>query len=120
MTINNKNLGKIIKQQRVMAELSLQQLSAMSGVSLSHLGRIERGQRHPSASVLRKIAKALGLDEVELFFWAGYLSPQPSGSGRQLDPYVAAVLAREPVEVQRAVIGLLSTLKSVAKSVIKE
>jgi len=96
----------------------------MSGVSPSHLGRIERGERFPSASILRKIARPLGFEEDELFTLAGYLSPQPSGvdesrvvySGGQLDPYVGKMLAQEPVEVQRAVIGILSILKSIARS----
>ena len=104
--------------------LTLRELADLSGVSASHLGRIERGDRFPSASVLRRIAKPLAFEEDELFTLAGYLSPQPSGiaedrpaySGWQLDPYVAKVLAEEPVEVQRAVLGLLAMLKSIAKS----
>jgi len=59
---------------------------------------------------------------------AGFLSPQtpsvadernPSYSARQLDPYVAKILAEEPIEVQRAVIGILSILKSVARGITK-
>jgi len=125
---NQENLGKIVRQQRVTMPLTLQQLAAMSGVSASHLGRIEKGQRFPSASILRKIARPLGFDEDELFTLAGYLSPQPPSiaeknlgySSRRLDPYVARVLAEEPVEVQRAVLGILTILKSLAKSMAKE
>ena len=124
----NDSLGKIIKQQRMTLPLTLQQLAAMSGVSSSHLGRIERGERFPSASILRKIAQPLGFEENELFTLAGYLSPQSSGiaesrreySGRQLVPYVAQTLAQEPAEVQRAVIGILTILKSIARSMTKE
>jgi len=43
----------------------------------------------------------------------------PYGSDR-LDPYVARVLAQEPVEIQRAVIGILTILKSIAKGAEKE
>jgi transcriptional regulator with XRE-family HTH domain len=64
---NSKDLARILRQQRVMRELTLQQLGEMSGVSSSHLGRIERGERFPSAHILRKIAKPLGLAEGELF-----------------------------------------------------
>ena len=125
---NQGNLGKILRQQRVTLPLTLQQLSAMSMVSASHLGRIEKGQRFPSAPILRKIAKPLGFDEDELFTLAGYLSPQspsiaeknPEYSGGRLDPSVARILAREPVEVQHAVLGILTILKSIAKSVAKE
>jgi transcriptional regulator with XRE-family HTH domain len=113
------NLNTIIKRQRVMVPLTLRELAAKSGVSASHLGRIERGERFPSANILRKIAKPLGFDEDELFMLAGYLSagaPMRVESQEGLDPYVAKMLARESVETQRAVIGILSILKSLAQS----
>ena len=124
MGSNDISLGKLIKQQRVSLPLTLQELAAMSGVSSSHLGRIENGERFPSAHILRKIARPLSFDEDELFTLAGYLSPQPPGiaeenlgySSGRLDPYVARVLGQETVEVQRAVIGLLTILKSIARS----
>jgi len=124
MSTMNNNLGKIIKQQRVAAELTLKELSAISSTSSSYLGRVERGERFPSAHVLRKIAKPLGFEEGELFSLAGYLSPQPPSmaeanpdySSGRLDPYVAKMLAQEPVDVQRAVIGILNILKSIARS----
>jgi transcriptional regulator with XRE-family HTH domain len=126
--IGKNDLGKIIKQQRITIPLTLQELAAKSGVSSSHLGRIERGERFPSAHILQKIAAPLGFEEDELFTLAGYLSPQPhriaeedpSYSGGRLDSYVARVLAQEPVDVQRAVIGILTILKSLAKSIVKE
>ncbi len=120
---NRNNLGQIIKQQRVTIPLTLQELGAKAGVSPSHLGRIENGGRFPSARILRKIAKPLGFDEDELFALAGYLSPKSPSvdephqeySGRGLDPYVARVLAQEPVPMQRAIIGILAILKSMSK-----
>ena len=121
MTSDNRNdLARILRQQRVMRDLTLKQLSEMSGVSSSHLGRIERGERFPSAHILRKIAKPLGLAEGELFSIAGYLPTQPVigadiPSGRRLDPYVAAVLSQEPVETQRAVVTILTVFKSMAR-----
>jgi transcriptional regulator with XRE-family HTH domain len=122
------DLGEAIRRQRVTIPLTLQELATMSGVSPSHLGRIERGERYPSARVLRRIAKPLGLDEDELFTLAGYLSPHPSGvaeatpgySGNKVDPYVADVLAREPAEVQRALIAILTILKNIARGMGKE
>jgi len=128
MEANTHNLGRILKQQRVTIPLTLQELASTSGVSSSHLGRIERGERFPSARILRKIAKPLGFDEDELFTLAGFLSPQTqsvaeegrgSYQGRQLDPYVARMLSEEPVEIQRAVMGILNTLKLVAKGMNK-
>ena len=103
-----------------MIPLTLQELARASGVSASHLGRIERGERFPSARILRKIAQPLGTSESELLTLAGYLSPQPATEAEtpsvgQLDPYVAAVLSQEPMEVQRAVVTILSVLKSMAR-----
>ena len=122
------HIGGIVKQQRIRIPLTLQELSAKAGVSASHLGRIERGERFPSAHILRKIAEPLGFEENELFTLAGYLSSQssmvaertPSYSGSHLDPYVARVLSQEPLEVQRSVIGILTMLRSIAKSMEKE
>ncbi|OGO18439.1 MAG: transcriptional regulator [Chloroflexi bacterium RBG_16_50_11] len=128
MVFENNDLGRILKQQRISIPLTLQELAAASGVSSSHLGRIERGERFPSARILRKIAKPLGFNEDELFTLAGFLTPQNSGvaeesdtryAGRHLDPYVARMLAEEPPEIQRAVIGILSLLKSVARGISK-
>jgi len=117
------NIGKVIKQQRVMIPMTLRQLSDKSGVSLSHLGRIERGERFPSAHILHKIAQPLGFQEEALLIDAGYLST-PSASERNshsqdilggLDPYVARVLSQEPVKLQRTVVAILTILKSIAQ-----
>ncbi len=121
---NGKNLGGILKQRRVMIPLTLLKLATISGTSSSHLGRVERGERFPSAVILRKIAKPLCFEEGDLFSLAGYLSYRLAGIeernadyiGGQLDPYVSKMLSQEPVEVQRTVIGILSILKSIAKA----
>jgi transcriptional regulator with XRE-family HTH domain len=122
-------IGEIIKQKRILIPLTLNELSSNSGVSQSHIGRIERGERFPSARVLRKIAKPLGFEEEELFMLAGFLSttssdPKKSKNGKYghfaLDPLVANFLAQEPPEVQRAVIGILSLLKIIAQATKNE
>ncbi len=129
MERNDNNLGRILKQQRIAIPLTLQELATTSRVSSSHLGRIERGERFPSAHILRRIAKPMGFDEDELFTLAGFLSPQTPGvaevrgsgyGSRHLDPYVAKLLGEESVEVQRSVIGILTLLKSIARGMTKE
>jgi transcriptional regulator with XRE-family HTH domain len=124
MTTNNsrQSLGGILKQQRHASNLTLYELSAASGVSPSHLGRIEKGDRFPSASVLQRIAGPLGFSEGELFTLAGYLTSTTNldsekstpGVKSGLDPYVARLLAQEPVEIQKSVVGILTILKSIA------
>ena len=108
--------------------LTLLELAAKSDVSTSHLGRIERGERFPSARVLRKIARPLGFREDELFTLADFLSPAPTDNAEensvyiasQLDPYVARVLGQEPVKVQQAVIKIFTLFKDIAKSMSKD
>jgi transcriptional regulator with XRE-family HTH domain len=118
---SRQNLGKILRQQRQAANLTLYDLSAASGVSPSHLGRIEKGDRYPSAGVLQRIAKPLGFSEGQLFTLAGYLTTDQNNKSDDslqiktgLDPYVARLLAQEPVEVQKSVIGILSIMKNIA------
>jgi transcriptional regulator with XRE-family HTH domain len=120
-----RELGRVVRQKRVTLPLTLQELSAKTGISPSHLGRVERGGRFPSAGVLRKIARPLGFGEEELFTLAGYLSPQradviaekPPVYNTGLDLYVARALAQETPEIQRAVLGILSILKGLARTV---
>jgi transcriptional regulator with XRE-family HTH domain len=119
-----KDFGRLIRRQRIMIPQTLQELAVRSGVSPSHLGRMERGERFPSANILRKIAKPLNLDVNELFILAGYIPPQPDNisesqsnhKGGQLDPYVSWLLAQEPPGVQRAVIGILSVIKGISQA----
>lgn len=128
MTTSEKNLGRVLKDRRNMIPLTLREAAKMSDISPSHLGRIERGERFPSAHVLRRIAKPLGFSETELFTLAGFLSSAPTEdvrekswhTGSRLDPYVARALAEEPREVQRAAIGILNVMKGMAKTVYKE
>ena len=123
MTLENRNgLAKILKQRRVIKELTLHNLGVKSAVSASHLGRIERGERFPSARILQRIAESLGFSEPELFTLANYLTPKPSivveseAQLGRLNPYVAEVLSQEPMEVQCAVFGILNILTSLAKT----
>lgn len=125
MQIQERNsIGQLIKQKRQSIPLTLIELSNTTGVSQSHLGRIERGERFPSAYILRRLAKPLGFEEEELFMMAGFLSTQsrdetqpsePNSKRSKLDPYVANLLAQEPPEIQRSVIGILSLLKTMSR-----
>ena len=78
MSNDSKALGQRIKGLRLLAGLTLRQLSVESSVSASHLGRIERGERLPSARILRKIAKPLGFDQSEPLSFVDFLLAQPS------------------------------------------
>lgn len=61
-----------IREIREKQCLSQEKLSRLSGVSSSHIGYIENGEREPTISVLCKIAKALKVDIKDLFKFEGY------------------------------------------------
>jgi len=52
----------IIKDRRVLLNITQQDLSDISGVSLRTIKAIEKGNGNPSIDTLRKIADALGLE----------------------------------------------------------
>ena len=115
----DKDIGKILAQRRKQSSLTMRDVAIRSGVSTSHLSRIEHGDRFPSASVLRRLAAPLGFQETELMMIVGYLSPLKQDDNGEnvkvgkLDPYVALVLSKEPVEMQRALVDILKIVKRV-------
>ena len=86
-------IGSQIKTSRHGRELNLEELSQKTGVSASHIARIERGDRFPSARVLTKMSYSLGFEPAELLSLAGYL-PTPNNicqipqNGTYLDMFV--------------------------------
>lgn len=111
-------LGEMLRHRRAEVSLTLQQLSDLTGISASHIGRVERGNRFPSAKVLRRLACHLKFEENELFTLAGFLTQNDNGNDKAppgLDPYVARILAKEPARVQRALISFLETAKNLAR-----
>ena len=122
MRSSGNHLGQMLKTRRLMLSQTLSELAILSDVSTSHLARIERGERFPSASILKRIARPLGFNEIELFTAAGYLPSTSPDTGHNttpdphynLDSYVASVLASEPVAKQRAIIGIFNILKAIS------
>jgi len=86
------NLGDYIRDQRVLAQISLRQLARQAGVSNPYLSQIERGLRKPSAEILQQIAKALRISAEALYVQAGILDER-EGEGS----VPSAVLADETI-----------------------
>ena len=57
----------LIKKVRQEKGLTMEELSALSGVSKGHLSRLEREERVPSITTLCKIAIALDVKPEELY-----------------------------------------------------
>ncbi len=54
-----EDLGRRIKQQRLLAEMTQEKLAEKAGISLSFLGHIERGTRKASLDTFVKLCNAL-------------------------------------------------------------
>jgi len=55
-----KNIGTILKERRIKAGLSQQEMCDKAGISQIFLSFIENGRRVPSKEVLARIAEVLG------------------------------------------------------------
>ncbi|WP_299652678.1 helix-turn-helix domain-containing protein [uncultured Tateyamaria sp.] len=75
------SLGSEVRQLRKARQLTLKQLSAQAGISLSHASAIERGVTNPSVDVLHAITQALSVTP-DWFF------ARRSGAGPMEQTYV--------------------------------
>ena len=69
-----RQLGKYIRLQRQMADLSLRGMADLTKVSNAYLSQIERGLHQPSLRVLQAIAEALNIPADTLLAEAGVVS----------------------------------------------
>ncbi len=65
-----KQFGERVRELRTMRGLSQEELAFKAGVHRTYLGGIERGERNPSLRNIAAIAKALGVNLSELFFFS--------------------------------------------------
>jgi transcriptional regulator with XRE-family HTH domain len=84
-------LGRYIRMQRQLADLSLRQLADMTKVSNAYLSQVERGLHQPSLRVLRSIADALNLSSDTLMSQAGMASSAKDGENGAVSSTEAAI-----------------------------
>ena len=60
-------LGQQVRALRRQRRLTQEQLAELAGVSLQHIGEIERGQGNPTLNSLVKLSDALDISLSELF-----------------------------------------------------
>ena len=61
-----QDIHEYVRENRIGQQLSIQELSKLSGVSASHISRIERGNRKPSPRTLEKLAPHLSVSYMNL------------------------------------------------------
>src|SRR5580658_9144558 len=58
---DDQRIAALIRSYRLRRNLTLAQLSELSGISVGHLSRLENGGRTPTARLLLQLARALGV-----------------------------------------------------------
>jgi len=79
--LNAPRIGPLLQSRRKERGLTLQQLSALSGVSKSMLSQIERGEANPTFAVLWSLTRGLGINFVTLLGE----SAAPAGDGNAIE-----------------------------------
>ncbi len=74
-----ERLGRVIRDQRTHAEMSLRDLARRTNVSNPYLSQLERGLHEPSVRVLKAIATALNMSAEALMVQAGMLDGPADG-----------------------------------------
>ncbi len=68
MEINYKDIGVLVKQERINKNITQEKLAELSGVSVTHMSNIENANTKLSLPVLINIANALDCDSSILLF----------------------------------------------------
>ena len=84
------SLGRYLRAQRELAQLSLRSLAKVTKVSDSYLSQLERGLYHPSPEVLTAIATGLGIAPDQLFRRMGWLEEDAEPSSTSVPDAIAA------------------------------
>jgi len=65
-TIGVVYIGKSVRAHRIKRFMSQKEFAKFVGLSMDHLGRIERNEHQPHLSTIKKIADKLGISPNEL------------------------------------------------------
>lgn len=104
------DLGRYIRAQRELAQISLRHLARMTNVSDSYLSQVERGLYKPSGDVLKAIAEGLGISPDALFRRLGWLGDEL----KQPAPGVLAAIASDERLTQAQKAAMTQMYKAMA------
>jgi transcriptional regulator with XRE-family HTH domain len=99
-----EELGRLIREQRERAQLSMRELAKRANISNPYLSQIERGLHEPSVRVLTSIASALELSAEALLRSAGLLGDPDAGSSTTTTEMAIRVDARLTDEQRQALL----------------
>lgn len=78
---SNEEIGPLLRRLR--GVLSLRDITRRTGISSSYLSQIERGDRRPGRSVIKRLAETYNVDLRDLLRRAGY-GPMPDPNSNEV------------------------------------
>lgn len=93
--IEDKQLGRIIRDYRHSHHLTQEQLSELAGCSSGFIGQMERGESMPSVSILRNIIRALDINANNLFWPTEEFSTEDQQLINQIHHYISHMSTKE-------------------------
>ncbi len=70
----SRSFHQLIRGRRRQLDLTQEEVASRIKTSVAYVGHLESGKRHPSPTIVMKLADILGLDRRELFFLANPLT----------------------------------------------
>lgn len=113
------DIGSYLKEQRIRCALSLKDIYEKCGITDSKLSRIERGEKIPDPTELKKLAQAYGLDVISLFVMAGFLDEDDLSKYQFIFQNVDLLNSEEKQSIQTQISLLTKGRKTPAKMVFK-
>lgn len=106
-------LGLFLKESRLKNQFSQKNVQNLCGITDSRLSKYERGEQLPGPPELSKLAELYGIDLIDLYIKAGYLSK------RDLDAYQfcfkdAELLTSEEQDAVQTLVNLFTKERTVA------
>lgn len=108
MSFDKKKIGEKIAALRKDKNMTQEQLAEKVGITVQHLGTIERGKANTTLNRLDKIADVLGCSSNDLIFCATPLDTVAAAISD--DPKIEEIL-RETLEFQRRIIKKVQNIK---------
>ena len=66
----SNRFGQAVREARIAAGLTQEELADRSGLDRSYIGGVERGERNPTLTVIEKIAEGFDITLAELFSYS--------------------------------------------------
>ena len=91
-----KSFGTTIKHSRLANDLSLRDLSKLTDLDHSYIGRLEKDSSVPSRETIIKLAKALRIPKDELMVKAGYAPNNEANKEKDLQQVMINAVSDDP------------------------